>query len=79
MIRRSKSPQQKIQIYFDHGALGEEGEYAANFKKLKRILINKGMRQGVDFKYFFDLKGDHSEAAWAKRVWRPLTFFFPKK
>ncbi len=67
---------QDVKIYFDHGGLGEEGKYAADYLKLRDLFVEKGLRPDVDFKYYFDKKGDHSERSWARRVKRPLLFLF---
>ena len=76
MIEQSRESPQDIKIYFDHGGVGKEGEHAEDFRRLRRILLQKGYREGVDFKYHFDKKGDHSERSWARRVRRPLLFLF---
>lgn len=78
MIKTDRRPLQRIRIYFDHGGIGER-LVLPYFRKLRKLLLKKGYRAGVDFECYFDKKGDHSERAWAKRIWRPLIFMFGKK
>ena len=75
MIKNEPEPSQPIYIYFDHGGVGE-GLVLPYFRKLRQLLLKSGYRDGADFECFFDKKGDHSERAWAKRIWRPLIFMF---
>ncbi len=76
LIEQDPSPPRGFRLYIDHGALGEEGACAADFHRLVEILQRKGFHRGVDVQAIFDRRGDHSERAWARRVWRPLSFLF---
>ncbi|HEX9653300.1 MAG TPA: alpha/beta hydrolase-fold protein [bacterium] len=76
MISRTKHPPNDVRIYFDHGGTGGETSGLPYFRKFKKLLLQKGLKEGKDFVSFFDKEGDHSEAAWAKRLWRPLIFLF---
>ncbi|MBI5573085.1 MAG: esterase [Elusimicrobia bacterium] len=78
-----KSPKKKIKIYFDMGT--KEGDTMESFnsaisdvRKLHDILIKQGFVLGKDLEYFEDEGAVHNESAWAKRVHKPLLFFFGK-
>lgn len=71
-------PRQQMKIYMDHGGEGVEGDNAEIFRKMRSVLVAKGFALGKELEYFY-AKGDrHDEASWARRVWRPLEFFFGK-
>ncbi len=78
LISKTKHLPKDIRIYFDHGGVGGETSGLPYFRKLRKLLLKKGMREGNDFLCFYDKQGDHSERAWAQRLWRPLTFLFGK-
>jgi hypothetical protein len=42
------------------------------------LLKEKGYHEGSDFVSFFEPAAEHSEHAWAARLWRPLIFMFGK-
>lgn len=69
-------PRQKMKIYMDHGSEGVEGNNAAIFYKMRNTLVAKGFALGKDLEYFYGVGDRHDEASWARRVWRPLEFFF---
>ncbi len=66
----------EIKIYLDSSGKGSEGRMKRHYENMKKLLISKGFVEGVDLEYYFDKEGDHSERAWARRVWRPLKFMF---
>lgn len=78
MVAKTTHLPKNIRIYFDHGGTGGEISGLPYFRKLKHLLLKNGMKEREDFVSFFDKEGDHSEAAWARRLWRPLTFMFGK-
>jgi len=78
MVAKTKHRPKNIRVYFDHGGTGGEISGLPYFRKLKNLLLKKGLKEGKDFVSFFDKEGDHSEAAWARRLWRPLIFIFGK-
>jgi len=75
-IEEYDGSKKKIKIYSDSSGGGSEGRSAPLYQKLNEILIAKGFQEGVDFEYYFDEAGDHSERSWATRAWRPLKFMF---
>lgn len=79
MIHKTKHPPRNVRIYFDHGGTGGETSGLRYFRNLKKVFIKKRLKEGVDYVSFYDKPGDHSEQAWAKRLWRPLIFMFGKQ
>jgi predicted alpha/beta superfamily hydrolase len=65
-------------IWLDIGT--NEGRRAlTDARTLKRLLLNKGWRQGKDLEYHEIDGGKHSEYAWAERVAPMLKFLFPRR
>jgi predicted alpha/beta superfamily hydrolase len=44
-------------------------------KQLEAVLVGEGYQHGIDLWHWHEPGAEHDEAAWAARVWRPLTFF----
>ncbi len=72
-IRQAGSPEQPLRIYLDNGGKGLEPRLQAGCDAMLPIL---NASQNVEVLWFRDPDAEHSEAAWATRVWRPLTWFF---
>jgi predicted alpha/beta superfamily hydrolase len=65
-------------IWLDIGT--HEGRRAMpDVRALKRMLIRKGWRKGLDLEYREIQHGQHSEYAWAERVGPMLKFLFPRR
>ena len=65
-------------IWLDIGT--KEGRRALpDARALKRLLIKKGWRLGIDLEYREIEGGKHSEYAWAERVGPLLKFLFPRR
>lgn len=67
-----------IKLYIDNGGIGIEQELQPGIDETIILLEKKGYIQGSDFIVFYDKDALHNEESWAKRVWRPLLFFFGK-
>jgi predicted transcriptional regulator YdeE len=65
-----------VRFYVDNGGVGLERRLQAGCDRMLDILQRKGWVLGEDLVWFQDLQAEHNEAAWAMRVWRPLTFMF---
>ncbi|MEM6723080.1 MAG: alpha/beta hydrolase-fold protein [Bacteroidota bacterium] len=63
-----------LAIYIDNGTLGVDDMLQLGVDTMMLTLKQKN----YDFEWFFADGADHNEAAWSKRVWRPLTQFFAK-
>ncbi len=67
-----------LKLYLDHGSEGDEGRYAWLFRTIRDTLIGRGFVLDKNLQYNFGIGDGHNESAWARRVWRPLVFFFGK-
>lgn len=67
-------PKKHIRIYIDHG---EDGNIRG--QKMFVELSKKGYVIGQDIDYFYSPGAEHNEREWAKRLERPLIFFFGTK
>ena len=65
-------------IWLDMGT--REGRRAlSDVRALKRLLVQKGWKKGIDLEYREIEGGQHSEYAWAERVGPMLKFLFPRR
>lgn len=71
MIDEYSGPKKHIKFYIDHG---EDGLIRGQrmFCKLTQL----GYVIGTDLDYFYNRGAGHNESEWAKRLERPLIFFF---
>lgn len=60
-------------VYLDIG-LHEPAEAVADVRRLRKILVDKGLVPGIDLEYLEDEGGLHDEATWGRRVTRALPF-----
>jgi enterochelin esterase-like enzyme len=65
----------KLKIYIDCGGTGLDSLLLTGAEKMISALNKKGYK---DYLWYYDKSGEHNETNWAKRVWRPLQFFFNK-
>jgi predicted alpha/beta superfamily hydrolase len=75
-VKRSSGMNHHVSFYIDNGGVGDERRLLRGGETMVRVLKEKGFVEGKNLQWFYDENGDHSERAWAKRVWRPLTFMF---
>lgn len=75
-LKKSDLPGEKVRIYMDCGGVGGERLLYKGCKKVARILRKKGLAAGKDFVFYYDRNANHSEGAWASRLWRPFLFLF---
>lgn len=71
MVKNYNGEKKKIKIYIDHG---EDG--LPRGQKMFCELSQKSYLIGTDIDYFYAPGADHTESEWAKRLERPLLFFF---
>lgn len=76
IIQEDKSPKKKLLIYIDNGGAGLETVLQPGVDKMIEVLKKKGYKEGKDLFIFIDKNAEHNEAAWAKRVWKPIKIFF---
>jgi predicted alpha/beta superfamily hydrolase len=75
-VEAYKGPRKGIRIYVDCGGYAGEAMLKPGMDKMVGLLRDKGYMEGRDLERFFDASAEHSERAWAARVWRPLEFLF---
>jgi len=73
MLDEYTGTKKHIKFYIDHG---EDG--LVRGQKMFSNLTQMGYVIGTDLDYFFAPKAEHNESEWAKRIERPLIFFFGK-
>lgn len=66
-----------IVIYLDCGTVGLEASLRPGFERMVHLLQQKGLEKGETLMGFLDEGAEHTERAWAARLWRPLEFLFP--
>ncbi|KAF0158755.1 MAG: putative hydrolase [Ignavibacteria bacterium] len=79
VVAEDKSPKKDLLLYIDNGGVGLETILQPGVDEMVNVLKEKGYVENKDFQIFIDKQAEHNEAAWAKRIWRPIKFFFGKK
>jgi predicted alpha/beta superfamily hydrolase len=77
-MKQDSGPQKNFRIYMDCGGYGGESTLKPGMDSMLKLLQEKGYVENQDFLSFYDERAEHSERAWAARLWRPLTFLFGK-
>ncbi|UCE20458.1 MAG: histidine kinase [Gemmatimonadota bacterium] len=75
-VEKYKGPKKDMLVYIDNGGLGLEARLQPGIDDMIKMLEKKGYKENRDFYWFVDKTAEHNEAAWAKRIWKPLTLFF---
>jgi len=76
-IREAKE-KKNTRFYIDCGDLNVDKRLLPDSKKMVRELEKLGYKLDDDLFWFYDKGADHNEAAWAKRIDKPLLFMFGK-
>lgn len=76
MVEKDTETKRPLRIYIDNGGLSIEQTLMPGCRRMLHELQAKGYRLGDDLLWFYDSEALHHESAWAKRLWRPLTFLF---
>lgn len=63
-------------IYLDYGAKEDKNLYELPNVALKKVLLEKGLKENTDFMFKVDIDGIHSEECWAKRLPYALEYLF---
>ncbi|MCX7874905.1 MAG: alpha/beta hydrolase-fold protein [Melioribacteraceae bacterium] len=79
VVKNYNEPKKDLLIYIDNGGKGLEAFLQPGVDSMIEALNQKGYEENKDYFVFIDEQAEHNEAAWAKRIWRPLKFFFGKK
>jgi predicted alpha/beta superfamily hydrolase len=73
---KSTANKKNIKIYIDIGQIGLESRLQPGVNDMLALLRGKGYKEGKNLEYYKSPNAEHNEQYWAKRVWRPLEFFF---
>lgn len=76
-VKNYSGNKKDIKIYIDNGGVGLEEELQPGIDEMLIALKDKGYMENQDLLWVKDSSAEHDEAAWAKRVYRFLEFFFP--
>lgn len=68
----------EISLYIDNGGVDLDAQLLPGVNEMVSALEKKGFVKDEDLFVYIDKTATHNEAAWAKRVWRPLKIFFGK-
>jgi hypothetical protein len=63
-------------LYVDCGGDSLDQVLKIGVEPMLATLANLGFEQGSNLSWYLDETATHDEAAWSRRVWRPLLFFF---
>jgi len=75
-VKNNKEKDKNIKIYMDNGGLGLEKKLQPGCEEMLELLEKQGFVRGDNLIWFRDKKAEHNEAAWAKRVWKPLLLMY---
>lgn len=78
-VRNYGGPKKRIRIYMDISSQGIDQRLKQSTDEMFSLLQEKGYTAGKDVEYYYDRGADHTERAWAARLWRPLLFMFGTK
>ncbi|MCC2608112.1 alpha/beta hydrolase-fold protein [Planctobacterium marinum] len=76
MVKANPKHKLNARLYLDNGTQDLERKLMPGCLNMLKVLQERGYREGNNLMWFKDEGAWHNEAAWAKRVWRPLTFMF---
>lgn len=79
MVKSHESTKKGIRLYLDNGGVALDSVLQAGCDQMLHALKEKGFSLGDNLYWFHDKHAEHSERAWARRVWRPLLFMFKKR
>jgi enterochelin esterase-like enzyme len=71
--RVAAEPRRRGRVYLDTG--WPRDNYEVN-RSLRRLLVHRGYREGIDLLYLAYPEAAHNEGAWASRAHVPFQFFF---
>jgi predicted alpha/beta superfamily hydrolase len=78
-VLMNKGKRRDFKIYIDCGGVGLDSLLLDGAEKMVSALKGRGYKKGKDYFWFFDKTGEHNEQNWARRLWRPLEFFYGTK
>ena len=75
-VRRYRRSAKPIKLYIDNGTVDLEARLQPAIGKILPLLTQQDFTNDDNLLYFKAEGAMHNEAAWAKRVYLPLVFFF---
>ncbi len=79
MVQEQPAPVEHLRLYIDNGGRGLDQRLQTGVDAMLAALRTKGFADGENLMWYRDSTADHNEAAWARRVWRPLLFLFGER
>lgn len=79
VVKNYSGEKKNLHLYIDNGGKGLESLLQPGVDSMINALEQKGFEENKDLFVFIDEQAEHNEAAWSKRIWRPLKLFFGKK
>ncbi len=76
VVKNYKGKKRNLLFYIDNGGINLEIRLQPGIDEMIEALKEKDYIPEKDFYVTIDKDADHNEAAWAKRMWRPLKLFF---
>jgi predicted alpha/beta superfamily hydrolase len=75
-IKKSPLPKHPIAVYMDCGGIGGERLLHRGCKRMIRLLRCKGFLKRNELRFSYYRNARHSEADWAKRLWRHFLWLY---
>ncbi len=79
VLANNNNDKKDISVYIDNGGIGLEAELQPGIDDMLNLLKNRSYDFEKEITWFINENAEHNEAAWSKRLWRPLLKFFGKK
>ncbi len=75
-VSKYSGEKKNLTLYIDNGGIDLEARLLPGVNDMVNTLEKKGFIKGKDLFVYIDKSASHNEAAWAKRVWKPIEIFF---
>lgn len=74
LVEEERVRRERFSVYMDCGGAPGEVSLKPGMDDMVAVLKQRGYAEGTEFVWLFDPHADHSERAWASRLWRPMEF-----
>lgn len=78
VINEYKGEKKNVKFYIDNGGVDLDAKLQSGVDQMISSLKSLGYTEEEDLFIVIDKEAPHNEAAWAKRVWKPLKIFLGK-
>ncbi|WNJ21361.1 alpha/beta hydrolase-fold protein [Pontibacter sp. G13] len=78
-VEADSSRKELLEIYVDNGGVGLEKQLQPGIDDMMKALKQHGFQAGKNLDYQVEPLAKHNEAAWGKRIHRPLQWMFGKE